>query len=100
MPLGVLGHLSRLSGTPSLSLSAGQPVASTGVPGTVSGQRSIPSNTLSPSESEGQPFASTVAPAGVSGHLRSEEHTSELQSHSDLVCRLLLEKKKKTQRRN
>src|SRR5260221_9751513 len=27
--------------------------------------------------------------------LRSEEHTSELQSHSDLVCRLLLEKKKK-----
>src|SRR5260221_10714156 len=28
---------------------------------------------------------------------RSEEHTSELQSHSDLVCRLLLEKKKKQQ---
>src|SRR5438132_4119567 len=27
-------------------------------------------------------------------HHRSEEHTSELQSHSDLVCRLLLEKKK------
>src|SRR5438034_5192849 len=26
---------------------------------------------------------------------RSEEHTSELQSHSDLVCRLLLEKKNK-----
>src|SRR5438034_2536472 len=29
------------------------------------------------------------------GSSRSEEHTSELQSHSDLVCRLLLEKKKK-----
>src|SRR5690349_24119993 len=29
---------------------------------------------------------------------RSEEHTSELQSRRDLVCRLLLEKKKKTQR--
>src|SRR5260221_6053851 len=29
---------------------------------------------------------------------RSEEHTSELQSHSDLVCRLLLEKKKKAAR--
>src|SRR5437588_3072673 len=29
---------------------------------------------------------------------RSEEHTSELQSHSDLVCRLLLEKKKKKKR--
>src|SRR5947207_6600395 len=28
------------------------------------------------------------------GGARSEEHTSELQSHSDLVCRLLLEKKK------
>src|SRR5215204_2292766 len=34
-------------------------------------------------------------PAPGQGHgLRSEEHTSELQSHSDLVCRLLLEKKK------
>src|SRR5438034_11036935 len=31
---------------------------------------------------------------------RSEEHTSELQSHSDLVCRLLLEKKKKKQQTN
>src|SRR5688572_32106460 len=30
---------------------------------------------------------------------RSEEHTSELQSQSNLVCRLLLEKKKKTQTR-
>src|SRR5260221_8931737 len=29
---------------------------------------------------------------------RSEEHTSELQSHSDLVCRLLLEKKNKNTR--
>src|SRR5437773_5249307 len=28
--------------------------------------------------------------------VRSEEHTSELQSHQDLVCRLQLEKKKKT----
>src|SRR5256886_5482993 len=28
-------------------------------------------------------------------HIRSEEHTSELQSQSNLVCRLLLEKKKK-----
>src|SRR5690242_21346240 len=29
---------------------------------------------------------------------RSEEHTSELQSHVNLVCRLLLEKKKKTEK--
>src|SRR5260221_1793000 len=47
-----------------------------------------------------------IAEEGVAGQLldfpgrrteagpRSEEHTSELQSHSDLVCRLLLEKKK------
>src|SRR5260221_9249532 len=32
--------------------------------------------------------------------VRSEEHTSELQSHSDLVCRLLLEKKKNKQPEN
>src|SRR5438034_8080303 len=32
--------------------------------------------------------------------IRSEEHTSELQSHSDLVCRLLLEKKKKQINKN
>src|SRR5260370_20155569 len=37
-------------------------------------------------------FSST--PITVNG--RSEEHTSELQSHLNLVCRLLLEKKKKT----
>src|SRR5947207_7371583 len=33
--------------------------------------------------------------AQIDAAIRSEEHTSELQSHSDLVCRLLLEKKKK-----
>src|SRR2546421_9186870 len=32
--------------------------------------------------------------AGLQDESRSEEHTSELQSRSDLVCRLLLEKKK------
>src|SRR2546427_11126718 len=32
---------------------------------------------------------------GAQGGVRSEEHTSELQSQSNLVCRLLLEKKKK-----
>src|SRR2546430_7755936 len=46
--------------------------------------------------------APTVGAA--SGHMvanapRSEEHTSELQSQSNLVCRLLLEKKKNTSRR-
>src|SRR5260221_10051432 len=37
-----------------------------------------------------RPWSSNWPAAGS----RSEEHTSELQSHSDLVCRLLLEKKK------
>src|SRR5260221_1835157 len=36
-----------------------------------------------------------VIAIGKPGEERSEEHTSELQSHSDLVCRLLLEKKKR-----
>src|SRR2546430_8145554 len=35
------------------------------------------------------------ARSGKAGSVRSEEHTSELQSQSNLVCRLLLEKKKK-----
>src|SRR5947207_10700155 len=46
----------------------------------------------------GKTGAPVLAPgAGVIERVRarSEEHTSELQSHSDLVCRLLLEKKKK-----
>src|SRR5256886_6865595 len=39
----------------------------------------------------GRPMAANLVKAG---HERSEEHTSELQSQSNLVCRLLLEKKK------
>src|SRR5438034_7749963 len=38
-------------------------------------------------------------PAPALARSRSEEHTSELQSHSDLVCRLLLEKKKRHETR-
>src|SRR5438034_4081423 len=38
--------------------------------------------------------------AQVGKQMRSEEHTSELQSHSDLVCRLLLEKKKKKKQKH
>src|SRR5260370_26219898 len=41
-------------------------------------------------------IAELIATLSLSGVLRrSEEHTSELQSHLNLVCRLLLEKKKK-----
>src|SRR5207249_8238832 len=38
--------------------------------------------------------------AEISAHSRSEEHTSELQSRFDLVCRLLLEKKKNKERQH
>src|SRR6266540_7389520 len=38
--------------------------------------------------------AALRAPRSPGGRCRSEEHTSELQSHHDIVCRLLLEKKK------
>src|SRR5438132_9324045 len=38
--------------------------------------------------------AAASPPSGARAGRRSEEHTSELQSHSEIVCRLLLEKKK------
>src|SRR5947207_476143 len=48
----------------------------------------VPSATISPSCMIARRLQSRSASSR-----RSEEHTSELQSHSDLVCRLLLEKK-------
>src|SRR5438132_12528348 len=48
----------------------------------------------------GAPAPWTTISARRSTRNRSEEHTSELQSHSDLVCRLLLEKKKKSDTTN
>src|SRR5256885_10930979 len=50
------------------------------------------------SERRGQPFVA-VNVAAIPD-TRSEEHTSELQSPCNLVCRLLLEKKKKTETHN
>src|SRR5690349_22396469 len=41
-----------------------------------------------------------VWPTNLGWMMRSEEHTSELQSRRDLVCRLLLEKKKKKIKKN
>src|SRR5256884_6499616 len=43
---------------------------------------------------EGQLFRTALERAAHAARLRSEEHTSELQSRLHLVCRLLLEKKK------
>src|SRR5260370_29847511 len=42
-----------------------------------------------------KPALNALGPPVSTGFDRSEEHTSELQSHLNLVCRLLLEKKKK-----
>src|SRR5438477_776315 len=53
-----------------------------------------------------KPEAALVIPwfkqayTGTGQSVRSEEHTSELQSHVNLVCRLLLEKKKKKKKKN
>src|SRR5260221_5790044 len=52
-------------------------------------QTAIPCLLMRGGTSKGPFFRATDLPSD-----RSEEHTSELQSHSDLVCRLLLEKKK------
>src|SRR2546430_10540536 len=68
----------------------------------------FPYTTLFRSTVKAAGFATTTGPTGIfllanlsaghyqfsAGAARSEEHTSELQSQSNLVCRLLLEKKK------
>src|SRR5256885_7303401 len=54
---------------------------------------------LSPSTSTVPPLREATTPQKSQASLRSEEHTSELQSPCNLVCRLLLEKKKKTSAR-
>src|SRR2546430_12596832 len=52
----------------------------------------VPGTTIGPIEIAG---TYSVGPDCIMTDDRSEEHTSELQSQSNLVCRLLLEKKKK-----
>src|SRR2546430_5535806 len=62
------------------------------VGGTISGYCATGRIASAPSPSSVTKALSTIAKRGRS---RSEEHTSELQSQSNLVCRLLLEKKKR-----
>src|SRR5438034_6995135 len=60
---------------------------------------SLPARVASAGNTASAPYAKKRTDPSAKqkfGVWRSEEHTSELQSHSDLVCRLLLEKKKKT----
>src|SRR5260370_20954363 len=56
------------------------------------GTRPAPGRACAPATARRDPLA---RPAPGAAGRRSEEHTSELQSHLNLVCRLLLEKKKK-----
>src|SRR5699024_12338539 len=61
------------------------------------GQRQACPSTVQTRQERGQFLLRTlVQPIGPAYGQRSEEHTSELQSRFDLVCRLLLEKKKRT----
>src|SRR5260370_20970129 len=59
--------------------------------------RSLPAVAFAAGDPVGGGLADSLARPG-SNITRSEEHTSELQSHLNLVCRLLLEKKKKIQK--
>src|SRR5438270_4860031 len=67
---------------------------SSDLPGAVAGPKGSAVRRLKWYASWVQNVDNTALPGSNS---RSEEHTSELQSQSNLVCRLLLEKKKKTQ---
>src|SRR6266496_2939019 len=60
----------------------------------------FPYTTLFRSHMDAVGHARVVAHFVDAIHVRSEEHTSELQSRRDLVCRLLLEKKKETENRD
>src|SRR5690606_40388399 len=65
------------------------------------GRRSSASSSSSmPSSRATPPACGRSCPMAGGVALRSEEHTSELQSRENLVCRLLLEKKKKHRQKN
>src|SRR5690625_6528655 len=60
-----------------------------------SGRRRRRATARASTEKNGAGIALAVPPVRAMTRLRSEEHTSELQSRGHLVCRLLLEKKKR-----
>src|SRR5947207_11190175 len=69
-------------------------VVAIGVPEEVARREEVPSRVVGVAGGMRGLVRDLLDPVGVLGvHRRSEEHTSELQSHSDLVCRLLLETK-------
>src|SRR2546427_1258696 len=66
---------------------------------TESGKRSVNEDRGAPESHEGREPRTGGFWSTDSSSSRSEEHTSELQSQSNLVCRLLLEKKKKKKKK-
>src|SRR3712207_8195536 len=66
-----------------------------GVPGLLDGGDQVVGRDV-PGEADPRLLDGVVDRRGDAVHPRSEDHTSELQSRQYLVCRLLLEKKKKT----
>src|SRR5688572_32105700 len=82
---------------PYTTLFRSETVASPRMPAATATRRSLkPSNILTqPRASARTAFAVIAMLVTLFAEHRSEEHTSELQSQSNLVCRLLLEKKKR-----
>src|SRR5690606_40195816 len=79
-----------------LSLHDALPISSRGMPRSTSSSSTWDEVTRPPVASRLARMRSgkTTRPSTTRANLRSEEHTSELQSRENLVCRLLLEKKK------
>src|SRR5688572_31589804 len=76
-----------------LSLHDALPISPSTSPTATSRRRGASSSSRIPPDTSSTPGTWRLAPRPRTS--RSEEHTSELQSQSNLVCRLLLEKKKK-----
>src|SRR5438132_4489989 len=79
--------------------SAGRGAPSTCIPPATPVTLSTPASSAPTSRTSSRRTATPTTRSTPARRLRSEEHTSELQSHSDLVCRLLLEKKKEKKSR-
>src|SRR5438034_3358981 len=85
----------RPAGISTLSLHDALPISSQGTCTAASPTFTCALGTIAKSGAATVTIDYTV-PSSTTANQRSEEHTSELQSHSDLVCRLLLEKKKRS----
>src|SRR5690606_42051187 len=89
--------ISTLSLHDALPISTDQPTAARLTGATTTGVGTNATGTIAQTATTGASDDRTVAATNVETEARSEEHTSELQSRENLVCRLLLEKKKQNQ---